>query len=334
VNAKLGNPPGPAALFRKIAVMGAGAVGSYFGGMLARAGARVTLIGRRAHVEAVARDGLLIDSVHFQERIAVEASTQADAARDAELVLFCVKTTDTDAAARALAPCLPAGAIVVSLQNGVDNVERICAASGIKAVPAVVYVATAMPTPGRVKHAARGDLVIGWPQRGPAGAGRSNDDLERVAQCFAGAGVRCRISENIEGELWTKLVWNCAGNALTALARSSYGQVARNELARDLLAAAAGEAIAVARAAGVDLPPLDLVAAGVKMAKDLGDATSSTAQDIARGKRTEIDALNGYVARRGAELGVPTPVNHTLFALVKLLEENLGGGKSALTSSG
>ncbi len=334
MNAKLGNPPGPAALFRKIAVMGAGAVGSYFGGMLARAGARVTLIGRRAHIEAVAHAGLLIDSIHFQERIAVAASTQADAARDAELVLFCVKTTDTDAAARALAPHLLAGAIVVSLQNGVDNVERIRAASGIEAVPAVVYVATAMPTPGRVKHAARGDLVIGWPQRGPAGAGRSNDDLERVAQCFAGAGVPCRISENIEGELWTKLVWNCAGNALTALARSSYGQVARNELARDLLAAAAGEAIAVARAAGVDLPPLDLVAAGVKMAKDLGDATSSTAQDIARGKRTEIDALNGYVARRGAELGVPTPVNHTLFALVKLLEENLGGGKSALTSSG
>ena len=334
MNAKLANPSGPPAPFRKIAVMGAGAVGSYFGGMLARTGARVTLIGRRAHVEAIARDGLLIDSIHFQERIAVAASTQADAARDAELVLFCVKTTDTDAAARALAPYLPAGAIVVSLQNGVDNVERIRAASGIEAVPAVVYVATAMPTPGRVKHAARGDLVIGWPQRGPAGAGRSNDDLERVAQCFAGAGVPCRISENIEGELWTKLVWNCAGNALTALARSTYGQVARNELARDLLAAAASEAIAVARAAGVDLPPLDLAAAGVKMAKDLGDATSSTAQDIARGKRTEIDALNGYVARRGAELGVPTPVNHTLFALVKLLEENLGGGKSALTSSG
>ena len=334
MNAKLANPSGPPAPFRKIAVMGAGAVGSYFGGMLARAGARVTLIGRRAHVEAIARDGLLIDSIHFQERIAVAASTQADAARDAELVLFCVKTTDTDAAARALAPYLPAGAIVVSLQNGVDNVERIRAASGIEAVPAVVYVATAMPTPGRVKHAARGDLVIGWPQHGPAGAGRSNDDLERVAQCFAGAGVPCRISENIEGELWTKLVWNCAGNALTALARSSYGQVAQNELARDLLAAAASEAIAVARAAGVDLPPLDLAAAGVKMAKDLGDATSSTAQDIARGKRTEIDALNGYVARRGAELGVPTPVNHTLFALVKLLEENLGGGKSALTSSG
>ena len=334
MNAKLANPSGPPAPFRKIAVMGAGAVGSYFGGMLARTGARVTLIGRRAHVEAIARDGLLIDSIHFQERIAVAASTQADAARDAELVLFCVKTTDTDAAARALAPYLPAGAIVVSLQNGVDNVERIRAASGIEAVPAVVYVATAMPTPGRIKHAARGDLVIGWPQRGPAGAGRSNDDLARVAQCFAGAGVPCRISENIEGELWTKLVWNCAGNALTALARSTYGQVARNELARDLLAAAASEAIAVARAAGVDLPPLDLAAAGVKMAKDLGDATSSTAQDIARGKRTEIDALNGYVARRGAELGVPTPVNHTLFALVKLLEENLGGGKSALTSSG
>ncbi len=326
MSSKIANPSGRAAPFRKIAVMGAGAVGSYFGGMLARAGAAVTLIGRGAHVEAIARDGLFIDSIHFQEHVAAAASTQADAARDAELVLFSVKTTDTDAAARALAPHLPAGAIVVSLQNGVDNVERIRAAAGIEAMPAVVYVAAAMPAPGRVKHAGRGDLVIGRPQRGPGGSARSSADLDRVAQCFVGAGVPCRISENIEGELWTKLIWNCAGNALTALARSSYGQVARNELARELLAATASEVIAVARAAGVELPPLDLVAAGVKLATDLGAATSSTAQDIARGKRTEIDALNGYVARRGVELGVPTPVNHTLFALVKLLEENLSGG--------
>ncbi len=125
----------------RIAVLGAGAVGSYFGGMLARAGARVTLIDRRAHVEAIARDGLFLDSIRFQEYVAVAASTQADAARDAELVLFCVKTVDTESAARALAPHLAPGAILVSLQNGVDNVERIRAAAGIEALPAVVYVA-------------------------------------------------------------------------------------------------------------------------------------------------------------------------------------------------
>ncbi len=307
----------------RVAVMGAGAVGSYFGGMLARAGAPVTLIGRRTHVEAIARDALFIDSIHFQERIAVAASTQPDAARDAGLVLFCVKTLDTEAAARLLAPHLVPGALLLSLQNGVDNAERIRAAASTEAVPAVVYVAASLPTPGRVKHAGRGDLVIGRPGRNSTGSRAGGDDLERVAATFARAGVPCRVSENIEGELWAKLVWNCAGNAVTALARASYGQVARNEHSLQVLLAAAREVLEVARAAGVQLPPMDLVGAGLKLAQELGAATSSTAQDLARGRRTEIDALNGFVARRGAELGVPTPVNHTLYALVKLLEENL-----------
>ncbi|HEX2711494.1 MAG TPA: 2-dehydropantoate 2-reductase [Candidatus Acidoferrales bacterium] len=302
----------------RVAVMGAGAVGSYFGGMLARGGAPVTLVHRRAHVEAIARDGLFLDTIHFQERVAVGASTQPEAARDADLVLFSVKTLDTEAAARLLAPHLKPGAIVLSLQNGVDNIGRIRAAAGIEAVPAVVYVAVAMPAPGHVKHTGRGDLVIG---------GASRDALEFVATTFARAGVPCRISENIEGELWSKLVWNCAGNALTALTRATYGQVARNAATQQVLLAAANEVRDVARATGVQLPSPDTAAVRLKLAHDLGEATSSTAQDIARGKRTEIDALNGFVARRGAQLGVPTPVNHTLYALVKLLEENLPGNQ-------
>ncbi len=295
--------------------MGAGAVGCYFGGMLARAGAPVTLIGRRARVEAISRDGLFLDSIQFQQPVSVAAATQVDAARDAELVLFCVKTLDTETAAQALAPHVAAGAIVVSLQNGVDNAERIRRAAGIAALPAVVYVAASMIAPGRVKHVGRGDLIIGDAQR--------KEDVARVAEVFARAGVPCRISENIEGELWTKLIMNCAGNAVTALAHASYGAAARNEHTRKVIAAAAREGMEVARAAGVNLPPADLSAAGLKLAQDLGNATSSTAQDLARGKRTEMDALNGFLARRGEELGVATPVNQTLFALVKLLEESL-----------
>ncbi|HLE36066.1 MAG TPA: 2-dehydropantoate 2-reductase [Candidatus Acidoferrales bacterium] len=305
----------------RVAVMGAGAVGCYFGGMLARAGAPVTLIGRRDRVEAIAHDGLFIDSIDFQESVAVAASTQPDAARDADLILFCVKTLDTEESARLLQPHLKPGATVVSLQNGVDNVERIRGATrtasgknGIEALPAVVYVAAAMSAPGRVKHSGRGDLVVGHSTR--------RAEVERVAQTFERAGVPCRISENIEGDLWVKLILNCAGNALTALGRSSYGRAAQHELARQVMRATAEEAIAVARAAGIQLPTADFVAAGLDLAKNLGPATSSTAQDIERGKRTEIDALNGYITRRGAALGVPTPVNHTLYALVKLLEEN------------
>jgi 2-dehydropantoate 2-reductase len=297
----------------RVAVLGAGAVGCYFGGMLARAGAPVTLIGRPEHVEAIHRDGLFMDSIHFQERVAVSATTDIAAVRDASIILFCVKTLDTDNAARSLAPHLSPGAIVVSLQNGVDNIERIRAASGIAALPCVVYVAAAMAGPGRIKHSGRGDLVLG------------NSPLysaQRVTECFTRAGVPCRISENINGDLWAKLVWNCAGNAITALGRASYGQIARSESALQVFLAAANETMAVARAAGIQLPPVDLANANVKLARDLGNATSSTAQDIQRGKRTEIDSLNGFVVRRGAELGVPTPVNSTLTALIKLLEDS------------
>jgi 2-dehydropantoate 2-reductase len=295
----------------RVAVVGAGAVGSYFGGMLARAGVPVTLIARPAHVAAIQRDALFIDSVHFQERVAVAASSEIGAARDAAFVLLCVKTTDTEATARQLAPHLAQGAAVFSLQNGVDNVARIRHAADLEALPAVVYVAAAIPEPGCVKHSGGGHLIFS------PGA-----KAEQLAQVFARAGVPCRISDNIDGELWRKLVLNCAGNAVTALGRASYGRVARHELTRQVMMAAAREVFAVARAAGVSLADEDFAEQVLKFAENVGDATSSTAQDIQRGKGTEIDSLNGYVARRGAELGVPTPVNHTLWALIKLLEES------------
>src|SRR5438552_5580138 len=135
----------------RIAVLGAGAVGCYFGGMLARAGAPVTLIGRPPHVEALQRDGLWLESLRFQDQVPVTASVAVEAARDAALVLFCVKTLDTEEAARSLAPHVAPDALVLSLQNGVDNVERIRTAAGFDALPAVVYVAAAMTGPGHVK---------------------------------------------------------------------------------------------------------------------------------------------------------------------------------------
>src|SRR5690242_15248278 len=145
----------------RIAVMGAGAVGCYFGGMLARAGAPVTLIGRPKHVEAIRRNGLFIESLQFRQQIPIAATNDVSAARDADIVLFCVKSYDTEEAAQTLAPHLGSGALVLSLQNGVDNAERIQAAAKIEAVPAVVYVAVASAEPGRIRHSGRGDLIIG-----------------------------------------------------------------------------------------------------------------------------------------------------------------------------
>jgi 2-dehydropantoate 2-reductase len=299
----------------RIAVLGAGAVGCYFGGMLARAGAPVTLIGRPHHVEALNRDGLWLEGLQVQEWIPVAASGDVRAVRDAAVVLLCVKTSDTEETARAVAPHLARGARVLCLQNGVDGVERMRAAGGFEAFAAVVYVAAAMTGPGRVKHTGRGDLVLGDPHGGRRG------DLEQLAGMFARAGVPCVVADDIAAELWTKLAINCAYNAASALGRVRYGRLVQDPAAREVLRRAVEETAAVAQALGVQLPAAGLVEAAYRLGEAMRKATSSMAQDIQRGKRTEIDALNGYVARRGAEQGVATPVNQTLYALVKLLED-------------
>jgi len=304
----------------RIAVVGAGAVGSYFGGMLARAGAPVTLIGRASHVEAINRDGLFIDSVRFKESVFISASTELAAARDADIVLFSVKAVDTESVAKLLAPHLAPDTIVVSLQNGVDNVERIDFAAGIRAIPAVVYIAAEMIAPGRVKHSGRGDLIIGDPSPTHAASG---SDLAKIATTFMRADVPCRVSDNIMVELWEKLIMNCAYNAISALTRSKYGRIARDPGTVEIMKRVVNEAVAVGNAAGVKLSTDKMLAAVLKLGNDaMPEAISSTAQDIARGKPTEIDSLNGFLVRRGAELIVPTPINETLCSLVKLLEQS------------
>jgi 2-dehydropantoate 2-reductase len=191
-----------------IAIVGAGAVGCYFGGMLARAGLPVTLIGRALHVDAIKRDGLFLERSDFQDYVKLQADNRIEAISDATIVLLCVKTTDTETAATALAPHLSRGALLFSFQNGVDNVERIERAAGVQAIPVVVYVAVAMTGPGRVKHNGRGDIVV--------------SDVPRLVNVFKQAGIPYRVSDNISGELWTKLVMNCAYNAISALTRSQY----------------------------------------------------------------------------------------------------------------
>ena len=303
----------------RVAVVGAGAVGGYFGGMLARAGIPVVLIGRPSFVEAVRRSGLRIDSIRFQETVHPDAATELAAAAGADVVLFSVKTTDTVPVSKQLAAILPQGSLVVSMQNGVNNAEVIREASGINALPAVVYVAASVPAPGTVKHLGRGDIVVGS-QDGRIGP---------LAEIFAAATIPCRISENIEGELWTKLVWNCALNAVSALGRVTYGEIIANGDARRLVEAVVQETLSVARAKGVHPPGLEdpkaAVAGAFKVAEQMSATRSSTAQDLVRGKPTEIDSLNGYVARTGSQLGVPTPVNHALYTLIKLYETAFTG---------
>jgi 2-dehydropantoate 2-reductase len=290
--------------------------------MLARAGAPVTLIGHPPHIAAIASHGLFFDGLHFQQYVSVSASTEVSAAADAEIVLFCVKTVNTEEAAKSLVPHLAPGAALVSLQNGVDNVERIRSAAKIDAFAAVVYVAAAMTAPGRVKHSGRGDLIVGDLPRRIQEDGRRQERIERIASLFERAAVPCRVSDNVEGELWLKMLINCAYNAISALGHAPYQRAVGNRWTREIMVKVVEEGRSVAGAAGVRLPDIDIVKTLLEISASMANATSSTAQDLARGKRTEIDSLNGYLVRRGAELGVATPVSQTLHALVKLLEES------------
>jgi 2-dehydropantoate 2-reductase len=294
----------------KVAVMGAGAVGCYYGGMLARGGHDVVLIARPQHVEAIGREGLRIETKTFDQRVRLAASTDPSAVRDADVVLFSVKSMDTESAGAQIRPYLSRDALVLCLQNGVDNADRLRSVLPPHQVAAaVVYVATEMAAPGHVRHHGRGELVIE-----PSSASQA------VARALIAAGVPTDISDNVRGALWTKLVINCAYNAVSAIAQRPYGEAVQGEGVKDVMRDVVDECLGVAKAEGVQLAAADVHTAVFKIAESMPAQYSSTAQDLARGKRSEIDYLNGLVVRRGEALGIATPANRVLWALVKLLE--------------
>jgi 2-dehydropantoate 2-reductase len=297
----------------KIAVMGAGAVGCYFGGMLARAGHEVMFIGRPLHVAAIEKDGLRLQTSHFDARVHPRASTDPAAVAGAELVLFCVKSADTESAGRAMAPHLAKEALVLTLQNGVDNADRLRKVITAEVAAAVVYVATEMAGPGHVLHHGRGDLRI-----------EPSSSSEKVAEALSKAGVPTSVSYDVRDELWGKLTVNCAYNALSAITQLPYGMLTSADGVHDVMRDVVSECVAVAEADGVTLP--DSIGDTVeRLAVAMPGQYSSTAQDLGRGKKSEIDYLNGMVVRRGEALGVATPVNRVLLVLVRLLEDKAAG---------
>jgi 2-dehydropantoate 2-reductase len=284
----------------------------------------VTLIARPAHAAAIERDGLRLQMAGRVETIRTAARTDLAAVRGADLVLFCVKSTDTESVAREMAPHLGDGALVLSLQNGVENAATIAREVRQTVVPAVVYVATAMPEPGLVVHHGRGDLVVGALDKKAAPDAALAARLQALVDFFATAQVPVRISADVMAELWSKLMVNCAYNAISGIAQANYGRLAALDEVRRLQETVVREVVAVAEAEGVELPLAPALDAMRRIAGAMPAQLSSTAQDMARAKPSEIDHLNGFVARRGAALGVATPANQALHALVKLIESGRG----------
>lgn len=292
-----------------IAVMGAGAVGCYFGGLLARAGHNVTLIARPAHVEAIAtQHGLRFESARFNGIIPLKATADPAGVAGADVVLFCVKSADTEAAGRQIAPHLQADATVICLQNGVDNAERLQAVIAQTVLPAAVYVAAEMAGPGHILHHGRGDLIIG-----------TSSVSESIAKTFSDAEIPTKVSDSVIAVLWEKLIINCAYNALSATGHLPYGRLIEVPGAREVMRNAIDECVAVAAKLDIAIPA-DIHTRALTLVEVMPNQYSSTAQDLARGKPTEIDYLNGHVVKKGREVGVPTPTNLALQVAVKLRE--------------
>jgi 2-dehydropantoate 2-reductase len=292
----------------KFAVMGAGAVGCYFGALLARAGHSVRLIGRPSHVDAINQKGLRFESATFTGDVMVEATTAPNGVEGADTVLFCVKSADTETAGRTMAPFLKPTATVLSLQNGVDNAERLQAVLPQTVIPAVVYVATEMAGVGHVKHHGRGELIIGL-----SAASR------RIAETLSVAGIPTTVSEQVLSALWVKLIANCSYNALSAVSQLPYGKLVAVDGTREVIRNIVDECVSVANAEGISIPN-DIYDKTMTIAADMPHQYSSTAQDIVRGKPTEIDYLNGFIVRKGAQRAIPTPLNQLLLTMVKLKE--------------
>ena len=288
--------------------MGAGAVGCYYGGMLARAGHTVTLIGRPVHVQAVLKQGLRLQTLSFDEQVRMNASTNVADVAGADCILFCVKSSDTESAGQSLKPYIGPNTVVLSLQNGVDNAERLATVIGQEVIPTVVYVGTERAGPGHVQHHGRGELVLGQSlQAAP------------IADVLTQAAIPSTVSPNARGALWTKLIINCTYNAASAITQLPYGPMVENPGMWALMRHAFDECMAVADAAGVhiDQPVWPMIET---IARTMVGQYSSTAQDLQKGKPTEIDHLNGFIVHQGQKLGVATPVNQSLQALVKALE--------------
>lgn len=300
----------------KVAVMGAGAVGSYFGARLHQAGHEVVLIARGATVDAVRERGLHLQMQGFDDYLPMAVSADVSACRDAAMVLFCVKSQDTTAAGAAMRPFLRNDSTVLCLQNGVDNAERLSEVLGFPAVPVAVYVAVESPGPGHVRHNGRGKLIMG-PSVGS----------EAVMQAFAQAGIPVRVTAEVMTALWAKLTANCAYNALSALTQVPYGELVRCTGIEATMRGLVTECRAVAAAEGHVLP--DAIWDEVfSLSQSMPDQRSSTAQDMARGRATEIDFINGHVVRCADRHGIDAPLNRLLHALVKIRERQEDGSRT------
>jgi 2-dehydropantoate 2-reductase len=302
----------------KIAVIGAGAMGSVFGGMLAQGGQEVTLIDVwREAVEAINSQGLRVEEKSGETRtIRVRATTDPADVGPVDLVLVFVKCYHTEDAMRQAAPLLGPETAVLSLQNGWGNAPRIAAiVGGVRVLVGVTYHSATVLGPGHVQHAGRGMTFIGELN------GTMSDRLQRVAGAFNAAGIEVTPTPEVLQQIWSKLALNVCTLPTSALLRFYAGQLIQHEGTLNLMRALLREVIAVARAQEITLDFDERWEAITGLLERASGAKASMLQDVEKGRRTEIDVVNGAIVDAGRRLGIPTPYNDAMCWLVRSLED-------------
>jgi 2-dehydropantoate 2-reductase len=301
----------------KIAIIGAGAMGSLFGGRLALAGEEVWLLDVwEEHVRTIGDKGLSIATTAGDIVARPRATTKAGEIGPAELVIIFVKSTATAQAAATARTLLGPDTAVLTLQNGYGNAETIAAAVGAdRVIAGTTAQGATLLGPGRIMHGGSGETHIG-----ELGGGITAR-LEKIAACLTRAGIATVADGNVASLIWGKLIVNVGINALTGITGLKNGELADHEETRQVLALAVEEAVKVADAAGVALPYANPVEKVLGIAVATAQNRSSMLQDLSGGRKTEIEAINGALVREGERLGVATPVNQVLTLLIKALEK-------------
>jgi len=300
----------------KLAVYGTGGVGGFFGGKLARSGVDVRFVARGSHLRALQARGLGVASVHgdFVLHPVIATNDPAEIG-PVDYVLITVKSYHTDEVAARLGPLLHGDTAVVSLQNGVDNEEKLAAAVGVeRVVGGAAYIFCTISQPGVIEH-------TGGPTAITVGewAGGRSERVARLVEACQKAGFGAEETGNIRSTLWTKFAFICALAGTTAAIRLPIGEIRTAPSSRELFHAVVAEVCEVGRAEGIDLPA-DLPDRHLAFADGLdGDSYSSLYHDLTHGRAMELDALLGEVVRRGAEAGVATPMSQALYAILQPL---------------
>ena len=297
----------------RVAIIGVGAMGCLFGARLAPF-AQVKLLGTwRAGVDAICEHGIIVDSATGTQRVRVIATTQVDAIGECDLAIIARKAWQTQGAAVQAARLLAPDGLALSMQNGLGNIEQIAQIVGAhRAALGVTTQGSALVAPGHIRYAGGGPTHIG-------ATAETRARLQNVVVLFEQAGFETHLADDVQGLLWGKLAVNCGINALTAILRLPNGELLARADAEELMIRASQECAKVARAQGIALPYADAGARVREVAQATAINQSSMLQDVARDAPTEIEAINGAVAREGARLGVPTPTNEMLWRLVRAL---------------